>query len=100
MFFGIGVTSSVIQAAGAPAGGVSASPKVLVVLVKMKARTCRAAAASSRFSVPVTFTSTKAWRPWVATCGLCSVAACSTAVTPRMHRSTTARSAIEPRPRP
>ena len=33
MFFGIGAMSSVIQAAGAPAGGVSASPKLLVVLV-------------------------------------------------------------------
>jgi hypothetical protein len=33
MFLGIGTTSSVIQAAGAPGGGVSASPKVLVVLV-------------------------------------------------------------------
>jgi hypothetical protein len=33
MFFGIGTTSSLIQAAGAPRGGVSASPNVLVVLV-------------------------------------------------------------------
>ena len=33
MFRGIGVTSSVIQAEGAPRGGVSAEPKALVVLV-------------------------------------------------------------------
>ena len=39
MFFGTGVTSSVIQAAGAPGGGVSARPKALVVLVKTKAPT-------------------------------------------------------------
>ena len=32
MFLGTGVTSSVIHAAGAPARGVSAAPKALVVL--------------------------------------------------------------------
>ena len=42
------------------------------------------------------FVSTKSWRRCVATCGLCSVAACSTASTPCMHASTTARSAMEP----
>ena len=34
MFLGMGLTSSVIHAEGAPAGGTSASPKTLVVLVK------------------------------------------------------------------
>ncbi len=34
MFFGTGTTSSVTQAAGAPAGGTRASPNTLVVLVK------------------------------------------------------------------
>jgi hypothetical protein len=33
MFFGIGTTSSVIHARRRAGGGVSASPKVLVVLV-------------------------------------------------------------------
>jgi hypothetical protein len=33
LFFGTGTTSSVIHAAGAPSGGTSASPNVLVVLV-------------------------------------------------------------------
>ena len=37
MFFGTGATSSVIQAAGAPGGGISASPNTLVVVVKTKA---------------------------------------------------------------
>ena len=42
MFFGTGATVSSIQAAGAPGGGLSASPKALVVLVMTKARTPRA----------------------------------------------------------
>ena len=79
MFFGIGTTASVTQAAGAPAGGTKASPNTLVVLVKTKAPTPAAVASSSRFSVPVMLVSTKSCRPWVATCGLCSVAACNTA---------------------
>jgi hypothetical protein len=33
IFFGTAVTSSVIQAAGSPGGGTSASPNTLVVLV-------------------------------------------------------------------
>ena len=36
MFLGTGVTSSVTQAEGASTGGTRASPKTLVVLVKMK----------------------------------------------------------------
>ena len=64
MFFGIGATSSVTQAAGAPGGGVSASPNALVVLVKTKAATPAATASSSRLSVPVTLVSTKSWRLW------------------------------------
>ena len=46
MFFGIGVTSSVIQAAGEPAGGVNDITEVLVVLVNTKACTPVATAAS------------------------------------------------------
>ena len=41
MFLGTGRTSSVIQAAGSPAGGTSARPNALVVLVKTKACTPR-----------------------------------------------------------
>ena len=52
MFFGAGATLSSIQAAGAPGGGFSASPKALVVVVMTKARTRARAAASSRTSVP------------------------------------------------
>jgi hypothetical protein len=59
MFRGTGVTSSVTQAAGASATGLSASPKVLVVLVKTKAVTCLATASSRRRRVPVMFVSTK-----------------------------------------
>ena len=47
-----------IQAAGAPGGGASATPKALVVLVKTKGPTPAATAASSRVRVPVTFVST------------------------------------------
>src|SRR5262249_26126644 len=61
-----------------------------------KARTPPDTAASRRFNVPVTLVSTKSWRECVATCGLCSVAACSTCVTPNMHSETTPRSTIEP----
>jgi hypothetical protein len=75
MFFATGDTSSVIHAAGAPGGGTSARPNALVVLVNTKARTRAATASSSRFSVPVMLVSTNACRAWVATCGLCSVAA-------------------------
>src|SRR3546814_9416769 len=53
MFCGIGATSSVTQAAGAPAGGVWALPNTLVVEVKTKAPTPASTASSSRFSVPV-----------------------------------------------
>jgi hypothetical protein len=96
MFFGTGATSSVTQAAGGPAGGVRASPKTLVVLVKTNESMPAAAASSSRLSVLVTLTSTKSWREWVATWGLCSVAAWKTARTPAMHRLTRGRSVIEP----
>ena len=58
MLRGTGATSSVIHAAGAPGGGVSARPNALVVLVKTKRPTPAATASSSRFSVPVTFVST------------------------------------------
>ena len=53
MLRGTGVTSSVIQAAGAPSIGVSARPNALVVLVKMKRPTPAATASSSSVSVPV-----------------------------------------------
>ena len=66
MFFGTGTTSSVIHAAGSPGAGVNARPNTLVVLVKMKALTPAAIDSSSRFSVPVTFVSTKSRRGWVA----------------------------------
>ena len=89
-------TSSVIQAAGAPAGGISASPNTLVVLVKTKALHARRHRLLEQFSVPVMLTSTNSCRPWVATCGLCKVAACNTVCTPAMWRRTNARSTIEP----
>ena len=47
-----------------------------------RARRRRRRASSSRFSVPVTLVSTNSWRLCEPTCGLCSVAACSTASTP------------------
>ena len=96
MFRGIGVTSSVIQAAGAPGGGVSARPKALVLLVNTKLPAPAAAASSSSTSVPVTFAATKSCLPCEPTCGLCSVAACSTALAPSRHSRTRARSVIEP----
>jgi len=74
MFVGCGSASSVTQAAAAPGNGVEARRNTLVVLVKTNAAALAAAASSSRFNVPVTLTSTKAWRPCVTTCGLCSVA--------------------------
>src|SRR5579872_497792 len=55
-----------------------------------------ASAASSSVSVPVTFTSTKAWREWLSTCGLCSVAVWMTAVTPAIAPRTNSGSVIEP----
>ena len=85
-----------IHAAGAPGGGTSARPKALVVLVNTKRPTPAATASSSRVSVPVTFVSTKAWRECEPTCGLCSVAACTTASAPASERRTSARSATEP----
>src|SRR5918992_3125015 len=96
MFRGTGRTSSVIQPAGAPGGGVSARPKALVVLVKTNRPTPAATASSSRLSVPVTFVSTNSCRRCVPTCGLCSVAACRTASAPSTARRTQSRSAIEP----
>ena len=86
MLRGTGATASVIQAAGAPGGGVSAEPKALVVEVKTKPSTPAAGAASSSASVPETLVSTKACAAWVPTCGLCSVAACSTAPHARHRR--------------
>jgi hypothetical protein len=47
-------------------------------------------------SVPVMFVSTNFWRLWVATWGLCSVAACRMTSTPATHPRTQSRSAIEP----
>ena len=85
-----------IQAAGAPGGGVSARPNALVVLVKTKREAPAATASSSRFSVPVMFVSTNARRSWEPTWGLCSVAAWRTASVPSIAARTTARSAIEP----
>ena len=58
-----------------PGGGDKASPKVLVVLVKMKAETFAFCDASRRFSVPVILASIKSCLEWVAICGLCNVAA-------------------------
>ncbi len=55
MFRGIGLTSSVIQAAGSPSAGSRALPNVLVVLMKMKRLTFEATASSSRVSVPAMF---------------------------------------------
>src|SRR5262245_25761477 len=96
MFLGTGRTSSVTHAAGAPSGGVSALPKALVVLVKTKDATPADAASSNRLSVPVMLVSTKSCRLWVATWGLCRVAAWRTASTPRTHCLTQLRSAIDP----
>ena len=58
MLRGTGTVSSVIQAAGAPSPGMSARPKVLVVLVKTNLSTPWARACSSSTSVPVTLVST------------------------------------------
>src|SRR5579863_10486576 len=96
MFRGRGTTSSVIHAAGSPGPGVSARPNVLVVLVNTKLPTPAATASSSSVSVPVTLVSTNACLPWEPTCGLCSVAACSTALAPATHARATAGSAIDP----
>src|SRR5580692_7192688 len=96
MFLGCGTTSSVIHAAGAPAGGDSARPNALVVLVNTNDLTPAATAASSRFKVPVTLVSMNCWRVWLAICGLCRVAACTTASTPRRHCATKSRSMIDP----
>ena len=75
MFRGTGATSSVIQAAGSPSAGLSARPKALVVLVKMKHPTPAATASSRRLSVPVMLVATKSGRPCEPTCGLWRVAA-------------------------
>jgi hypothetical protein len=75
---------------------VSAAPKALVVLVKMKQPTPAATASSSRISVPVMLVSTKAWAVWVATCGLCRVAVWMIAVAPCMQSRTKSRSQIDP----
>src|SRR5215204_6865081 len=96
MFFGTGATSSVIHAAGAPGGGASARPNALVVLVNTNRSTPAATASSSSVSVPVTFVSTKSRHACEPTCGLCSVAACSTAPTPSIALRTSSRSATEP----
>jgi hypothetical protein len=50
--------SSITHAAGAPAGGLNAPPKALVVLVKMKAATPADVASSRRVSVPIMLVST------------------------------------------
>src|SRR3954451_23394621 len=95
MFRGRGTTSSVIQAAGSPSTGVSARPNALVVLVWTNAPTPAATASSSRTNVPVTFVSTNACREWDIMCGLCSVAACSTASAPATAARTAARSVTD-----
>ena len=96
MLRGTGATSSVIQAAGAPGGGVSARPKALVVLVNTKREAPAATASSRRFSVPVTLVSTKSWRVCEPTWGLWSVAAWMTASAPATASRTSGRSATEP----
>ena len=96
MFRGRGTTSSVIHAAGSPGPGVSARPNALVVLVNTKLPTPAATASSSSVSVPVTLVSTNACLPCEPTCGLCSVAACSTAAAPATQSRTSARSATDP----
>ena len=96
MFRGRGTTSSVIHAAGSPAAGVSARPNALVVLVNTKLPTPAATASSSSVSVPVTLVSTNSCLRWEPTCGLCSVAECTTASAPATHSRTTARSATDP----
>ena len=74
-----------IHAAGSPGFGVSARPKALVVLVKMKRLTFAATDSSRRFSVPVTLVSMNSWRLCEPTWGLCSVAVCRTASMPSRH---------------
>src|SRR4029078_5133560 len=96
MLRGTGATSSVIQAAGAPGGGVSARPNALVVLVKTKREAPAATASSSTHRGPVMFVSTNAARSCEPTCGLCSVAAWMTASAPWIASCTSGRSAIEP----
>ena len=96
MLRGTGATASVIQAAGASGGGVSAEPKALVVEVKTKPSTPAACAASSSASVPETLVSTNACAAWLPTCGLCSVAAWITARTSAIAAATKSRSTIEP----
>src|SRR3954452_792977 len=62
----------------------------------MKRLTFAATASSSSVSVPVTLVSTNSCRLCDPTCGLCSVAACRTASTPRIASRTVSRSATEP----
>lgn len=96
MFLGIGRRSSSIHLAAWPGACAIASPNVLVVLVCTNAPTPARVASSSSTNVPVTLVSTKSCRLWVTTCGLCSVAVCSTARTPVIASRTTPRSTIEP----
>src|SRR5262249_44505555 len=96
MFRGMGRTSSVTHAAGAPGGGTNAPPNALVVLVKTKDATPADVASSRSVSVPVTLVATKSWRLGAARWGLCRVAVWRTASTPRMHCLTQLRSAIDP----
>src|SRR3954470_23698773 len=96
MFFGTATTSSVIQAADAPGGGVNARPNVVVELVNTNRPTPAPTASSSRLSVPVTFVSTNSPRACEATRGLWSVAAWTTASTPCTQRRTTSRSTTDP----
>ncbi len=67
MFLGCGTSSSVTQAAAPEGSRSSADPKTLVVLTYTKRPTPAAAAASSNWSVPVTFVSMKSCQLWVAT---------------------------------
>src|SRR4051812_16309376 len=96
MLRGSGRTSSVIQAAGSRGAGASPLPNALVVLVKTKRGPPAATASSSSTSVPSMLVCTKSSRRCDPTCGLCSVAVCSTASTPSMQRRTQPRSATEP----
>src|SRR3954469_16259400 len=95
MLRGLGTTSSVIQAAGAPSSGVRARPNALVVLVATNAPTPAATASSSSTSVPVTLVSTNSSRECDPTCGLWRGAVCRTASTPAIAARTAARSVID-----
>ena len=86
----MGSTASVTHAVGAVVGGRRASAG------RARVDAVYRGLDSSRFSVPVTFVSTKAYGPWVTTCGLCRVAVFKTTETLRMTSRINALSVIEP----